>query len=182
MYGLKKHSENVQQLSIMFANNLAINKEDIEDLAIAAKYHDIGKTRIKSSILNKKGMLTEREKEIMSFHTIFGYEILKERGYNENILNAVLYHHERIDGNGYRSKLRGNEIPFLSKVISIVDSFDAMISYRVYSHSKSIDEALQELSINRGTQFDELLVDRFIEFMNLYYMRIPKVNLFTNQK
>lgn len=158
------HEENVAYYSNLIAQQLHLSEEDLQDLYMAALLHDVGKNKIQNNILYKNDILTQEEYTSIKKHTFYGAEILKNQNFNPNIVNAVLFHHERIDGKGYY-KLKGDDINLFSKIITICDSFDSMISIRPYNKykRKTIPEALNEIQKNLGTQFDEKLGTIFIE-------------------
>jgi putative nucleotidyltransferase with HDIG domain len=132
-------------------------------LFMAGLLHDIGKVYIPNSILNKKDKLTEEEFGIMRLHPLTGAKLLNEMNYGYEIVEAVLHHHERWDGKGYPYGLQGQEIPYYSRILSVADAFDAMISKRAYKKELPRDLALAELQANAGTQFDPYIVDAFLE-------------------
>ncbi len=129
---------------------------------VAALLHDIGKVYIPTAILNKKSKLTEEEFRIIRFHPLIGAELLNEMNYSYDIVESVLHHHERWDGKGYPFGLKGQEIPFYSRVLSVADAFDAMISNRPYKKAIPHNLALAELKANAGTQFDPYIIESFV--------------------
>lgn len=157
---LRNHSYNVCYFSLMTAWHAGYSLEKIKTLAIGALLHDIGKTCINNSILDKPEKLTEKELLIVKRHTVFGAEKIKQLENSDDYLPIILYHHERWDGNGYEG-LAGNEIPELASIVTIADAFDAMTSTRPYQKPKTITNALKELNINKGTQFSPDLVETF---------------------
>lgn len=149
---------------------LGISKEQTKDIYIASLFHDVGKYKVPSSIVGKKGRLSEKEFELIKKHCDYSYDILKDF-LPQKTLNAVRSHHERCDGSGYPDGI----VPsFDAKIIGIVDSFDAMTSDRVYQKQKSIKEALDELFLcgktveegGKGKLFDGEIVSKFIEMIN----------------
>lgn len=134
-----------------------------KDLFLASLFHDIGKLQIPTEILEKPGKLTEEEFLIMKKHAEFSVEILRKFSLFHHILPFITYHHERYDGRGYPYGLSGEEIPLISRIMAVADSFDAMTTDRVYSRAHKADYAIQELKDNRGTQFDSDVVDTFVE-------------------
>ena len=137
----------------------------------ASALHDIGKITISDSILLKPGKLTKEEFEEMKKHTTQGCDILDsiKDGWDEETRKACYdicrYHHERYDGKGYPRGLKGEEIPFLGRILAVCDSFDAMISKRAYKEPLSVEYAMGELEKNKGTQFDPKVADAFIELI-----------------
>jgi HD-GYP domain-containing protein (c-di-GMP phosphodiesterase class II) len=127
--------------------------------------HDIGKVSVPSEILLKNDKLTDEEYEIIKKHSLIGYNILKTLTTTKEIGKYVLHHHEWWDGAGYPNKLKGKEIPLISRIVSIVDAYVVMIDGRPYKEKKSKIEAINELKICSGTQFDPELTNIFIEII-----------------
>ena len=150
----KEHSENVSKYAVLLGKQLNLSDNELELLKIGGLLHDIGKIGISENILNKKEPLTDSE-----------YAFLPKDSYNE-IKKIIRNHHERIDGKGYPDGLKGNEIPLLTRIITIADSFDAMTTQRTYNKRKTLDEAINELYIysdlkSNNIQFDFNLVKNF---------------------
>ena len=161
------HCERVANISIAIAKAMGLGKEDISILEFAALLHDIGKLGISPEILNKKGKLTQEEFEIVKRHPGIGYEILSEVEFLYDSRKVLLQHHERVDGNGYPQGLYGDNIVSLAKIMAIADAYDAMTSSRPYREIPlTKEQAIEELVKGRGTQFDEEIVDCFIELLN----------------
>jgi len=161
------HCERVSNISIAIAKSMGVNTEDINTLEFAALLHDIGKLGISPEILNKKGKLTQEEFEIVKRHPGIGYEILSEVEFLYDSRKVLLQHHERIDGNGYPQGLYGDNIAFLAKIMAVADAYDAMTSSRPYREIPlTKEQAIEELIKGKGTQFDEEIVDSFIELLN----------------
>lgn len=139
---------------------------EVDEIKLVALVHDIGKIAIDERILSKPSRLTDAEFNTIKSHCESGYKIVTNILSNDDIAMAVLYHHERYDGTGYPHGLTGKEIPLYSRIISICDAYDAMVSGRVYRAAIDKEEALQELISNKSTQFDPELVDLFVELMN----------------
>ena len=116
--------------------------------------------------MNKPGKLSDEEYEEIKTHTTKGSEILKGFTAIDNLIEGVLCHHERFDGTGYPLGLRGEQIPFVSRIIAVADSFDAMSSNRCYRRHLSDEEIIDELNSKKGTQFDANVVDAFIKAFN----------------
>lgn len=157
------HVERVVVYSRMLAEKLNLSTEDRKKLIYGAYMHDIGKINIMEEILNKKMPLTKEEWEILKQHPENGVEIIKPVESLTSIAPLILHHHERYDGKGYPDNLKGEEIPYLTRVLTVVDSFDAMTSNRPYSKRKTYDEAVEELRKCSGTQFDPNIAEAFIE-------------------
>jgi HD-GYP domain-containing protein (c-di-GMP phosphodiesterase class II) len=127
----------------------------------ASVLHDIGKVGIPDAILNKPGKLDENEWEFMRRHPRIGADIVDQIEGFEEISAAIIAHHERYDGGGYPFGLKGEEIPIEARIISVVDTYDAMTSDRPYRRALSHDTAIAELSRCAGTQFDTRVVEAF---------------------
>lgn len=164
------HCDRVMEMSLLLGEHLELDEESLEILKYASILHDIGKIGINDSILNKKDRYTLEEYDIMKDHPLIGYNIINDVGFLEMTKEIILCHHERIDGQGYPRGLKADEIPFLSKIISITDAFDAMTSKRIYKQrAMTVKEAFNEMKANKGTQFDGPLVESFIEaYINKY--------------
>lgn len=157
------HSRRVSVLGVRLAESLGMNAKEIAELRTIGLLHDIGKIAIDESVLNKEGRLTELEWEAIKRHPETGWRILGTVGELGELALYVLSHHERIDGTGYPQGLRGDEIPLQSKIIAIVDAYDAMTAIRSYRTSVSDREAAAELKRCAGTQFDTDLARLFVE-------------------
>lgn len=159
------HSYNVSFYSTLLGKKAGLKKSELEKLKLAALLHDIGKITIPDSILNKPGCLTKAEFEIIKQHPLTGYELLKDYQGLGHILPIVRWHHERIDGSGYPDQLTGDSIPFLVRIVSLADAFDAMTSNRVYQKSLNTDEVKEQLLKHAGSQFDQILVHMQLEIL-----------------
>lgn len=161
----KGHSERVAEYSAVIAREMGWKDEEIQLIYNIALLHDIGKIGIPDAILNKPGRLSDYEFSIIKQHTITGGEILKDIHSMQNAFIAAKYHHERYDGKGYPSGLKGEEIPLFARVIAVADAYDAMTSNRVYRKKLSNDIVLQELEKGKGTQFDPNIANIFIDIL-----------------
>ena len=159
------HSIRVAEYSSVTAIKLGFDQGQLDVVQIAALLHDIGKIGIPDAVLQKAAKLTKSEFEIMKTHPTRSANILKESGLPNEIVDAVHFHHERLDGFGYPEGLKGDEIPLISRIILIADTFDAMTSTRPYRLPLTQDTSFFELNKYGGTQFDQRLVDAFIEGM-----------------
>jgi diguanylate cyclase (GGDEF)-like protein len=157
------HVERVVAYCKLLADRLNLCEEDKKTLIYGAYMHDIGKMSIAKDILIKKMPLTNDEWESLKQHPANGVEIIKPVKSLNNLIPLILYHHERYDGKGYPSNLKGEEIPYLVRLLSVVDSFDAMTSNRPYNKRKTYEEAIVELKKCSGSQFDPDIADSFIE-------------------
>lgn len=160
------HSERVVLYCRLLAEKLNLNEEDKKTLIYSAYMHDIGKINISKEILTKSMPLTDDEWESLKKHPEDGIEIIKPVKSLENVIPIILHHHERYNGSGYPSKLKGEEIPYLSRVLCVVDSFDAMTSNRPYNVRKTYEQAIEEVRKYSGVQFDPEVSAKFIEVIN----------------
>lgn len=162
----KGHCERVTKYSLVLGMKLGLNEIELIDLEYAGLLHDIGKIGIPNNVLNKPSKLTDEEYNLMKEHPKIGYEILKDIPFLEKSINIIIEHHERPDGKGYPNSLTKDKISLPGKILAVSDAFDAMTSKRPYRHNPLIlEEAISQLTKNRGTQFDEAVVDAFIELI-----------------
>lgn len=159
------HSERVAEYAAQVAARMGFGIEQVEMIKETAMIHDIGKLGIQDSILNKKEKLTEEEWEIIRRHPLIGEEIIKPVSLNQEILTTVRNHHERFDGTGYPDSLKGDNIHMFAQILSVVDAYDAMVSSRAYRQAMSRVDAIEELRKHRGTQFNPLIIDIFIQIV-----------------
>jgi HD-GYP domain-containing protein (c-di-GMP phosphodiesterase class II) len=157
-----QHSTRVTNLSVAMANILKLSDDEKDVLYIAASLHDIGKVGIPDSILLKPGTLTDEEFMIIKRHPDIGADILKPIPPMSRETEVIRYHHERYDGKGYPLGIGGEEIPLLSRIINLADSYDAMTSDRPYRNGLSMDKAIEEIVRCMGSQFDPELAKIFI--------------------
>jgi len=155
------HSNRVTNLALAFARSLGLPSQDVEALTNAGYLHDIGKIGISDAILLKPGPLTPEERRAIETHPLIGHEIVEPLGLNHQEKNLILLHHERWDGKGYPHGLKGNDIPFLSRLLALADVFDALTSDRPYRRAFTIPQALAEIELQAGQQFDPDLAQRF---------------------
>ena len=154
------------------AEEMKLTQEMIDEIVVASMLHDIGKIGIKSEILTTKKEITEEEFKTIRFHCENGAKILDSIDFPWKIRPIILHHHERYDGKGYPSGLKGREIPIGSRVLAVVDAFAAMTANRPYRRSLTKDEAIQELHKNVGSQFDPEVVELFTGVVERkYYFR-----------
>lgn len=157
------HVERVVIYSKILADKLQLSERDKEILTYGAYMHDIGKINISKEILMKKMKLTNEEWEELKQHPANGVEIIKSVKSLQEVIPLIISHHEKYDGNGYPNNLKGEEIPYLARILTVVDSFDAMTSNRPYNTRKTYEEAIEEISRCSGTQFDPYIAKAFIE-------------------
>ncbi len=161
----KGHSIRVAYYSEALARKIGWSEDEVQNIHYIALLHDIGKIGVPDSVLNKPFKLTNVEFELIKNHTVMGAEILKDIKMFPNVSVGAKYHHERYDGKGYPSGLKGDEIPVVARIIGIVDSYDAMTSNRVYRKRLQDEMVRQELVRGKGSQFDPYLVDQFMELL-----------------
>ncbi|MCC3867420.1 HD domain-containing phosphohydrolase [Terrisporobacter mayombei] len=161
-----EHAKRVTKYALALGQKLNFKISELDELILVARLHDIGKIGISEDILLKPGSLTNEEFEIMKTHTEKGYRIINASSELYTVAKCVLTHHERWDGKGYPLGLKEDEIPLVSRIINIADSFDVMTNNRPYKNTKSKNEAIKELQRCSGTQFDPTLVQYFIEYIN----------------
>lgn len=162
------HTERVTQIALLIAEELQdmpeaqTYKNFKETLHVASLLHDVGKIGVPDSILNKKNQLTKDEYEKVKEHSVTGAAILYPIRELGNIAREVRAHHERYDGAGYPDGLKGDDIPFVARIIAVADTFDAITSDRPYRQKKMAEIAMQIIKDNSGTQFDPIVVSAFL--------------------
>lgn len=161
----KGHSSRVADYTALLAYKLGMSKKEIEDIHSIALLHDIGKVGIPDSILNKSGRLTDEEYQIMKNHTVIGGNILKDMTMLPDIDLGAKYHHERYDGKGYPDGLKGEEIPYTARIISVADAFDAMTSDRIYRKHLDSIIVIKEIEKGAGTQFDPEIAEAMLDLI-----------------
>lgn len=161
----KGHSERVTKYALAIASEMGLHEDERDNLRMAALLHDIGKIGTCDMILDNPNRLTSEEMNCISVHPIKGEMILKPLKQLEILLPIIRYHHERIDGRGYPEGLKGNDIPLLSRIISVADSYDSMTSDRPYRSTLGDRYAISELTKHSGTQFDSQVVEAFLRVL-----------------
>lgn len=154
----KLHSERVSKLCRKIGQAMKLDEETIKELEITGLMHDIGKIAINNDILNKPGKLTDLEFEEIKKHPEISYHILKSADVYTRLAEYVLSHHERWDGKGYPRGLSGDDIPLVSRIITVADAYEAMTAVRTYKEAFSNEKAIEELKRCSGTQFDPEIV------------------------
>ena len=156
------HSTRLAEWSVRIGRDLGLDDDCLRDLEAAAILHDIGKIGTPDAILRKPSKLTADEYAIIKKHPEYGWAVLKAVPGFERVSLFVLHHHEAYDGTGYPAGLRGEETPIGSRIVSVMDSFDAMVSSRPYRKGLPLDEAIRRLEADIGKQFDTIVTPKFI--------------------
>ena len=160
------HSKRVAEYSKMIAKRMGKSDSEQENIYRAGLLHDVGKIRIPGDIINKPSKLTDEEYELIKLHSVTGYHILKNISDNKEMAIAAKYHHERYDGKGYPNGLAGEEIPEVSRILAVADSYDAMTSNRSYRKGLPQDVVKGEIEKGRGTQFDAHIADIMLQMID----------------
>jgi putative nucleotidyltransferase with HDIG domain len=168
-----QHSQRVAKYSREIATKLGLGRAELELIELAAKVHDIGKIGLPDSILLKPGKLTADERREMESHPRLGFQILRPFSEYAKVLDLVLTHHERYDGQGYPNGTVGRRQILIAQVIPVADSFDAMTSNRAYRAAKSWDEALDELRLGSGSQWNPKVVEAAVAVMQQERSEVP---------
>jgi HD superfamily phosphohydrolase YqeK len=156
------HSERVSRGAVMIATEIGMRPERVDAIRYAGMLHDVGKLGVPTSVLQKRGSLTDEEFAAIQLHPMRGLDIVREIGFLDEALAGIMHHHERIDGRGYPMGLAGDEIPEFARVLSVADAFDSMTSDRSYRGARPVPEAVAELRRCAGKQFDPVFVDAFV--------------------
>ncbi len=159
---LNGHSSRVASYAVGLGRMLDLSRKDLKVLEYAALLHDVGKIGVHEDILNKPAALTDEEFEEIKKHPVYGRDILQPVSFLKPCLPAVLHHHERIDGRGYPDGIGGEDIPYSARIISVVDSFDAMNSQRSYRTALPVQKILSILDEVSGTQLDPTICSTFL--------------------
>jgi HD-GYP domain-containing protein (c-di-GMP phosphodiesterase class II) len=161
--GTGVHSTRLAEWAVRVARKLGLPENDLYHLEVAALLHDIGKIGIPDSILKKEGKLTDEERELMNKHPEYSWSILRLFPGLDKASLYVLHHHESYDGRGYPGQLKGSEIPMGSRIVAVIDAYDAMISNRCYRKGFPHEEAVRRLTADAGVQFDPVVVEAFVQ-------------------
>lgn len=157
------HTLRVTRNAVLLGQRLNLSPEDLRAIETGGALHDIGKIGVPDAILGKPGKLTPEEFQIIKNHTVMGARMVSHLSFLSRALDVIRHHHERYDGRGYPEGLAGEEIPITARVVAVADTFDAVTSSRPYHPARPVEEALNLLRENRGTQFDPRCVDAFLE-------------------
>lgn len=175
--GLERHVERVGRVTALIAEKMGFPPEELDSLRLAASMHDIGKMAINDSILNKPGKLTIEEFELMKKHCNYGYDILRtsDRPLLKTASIIAYEHHENYDGTGYPRGLKGNDIHLVSRIVALVDVFDALATKRVYKEVWPQDQILTFIRNQSGLKFDPAVVDVFFQNIVAIYALIALI-------
>lgn len=160
-----EHCDRVATLAVQLGRTIGLLQHDLAVLALSAHLHDIGKIDLPDAILRKAGPLDATEWAVMQTHSVRGEEIIlanRDLPFRNEIAVAVRHHHERWDGSGYPDGLRTEAIPLLSRIVSVIDSYDAMTSPRPYHRVRTHAAALSKLAAERGVKHDPVVLDAFL--------------------
>jgi two-component system cell cycle response regulator len=157
-----EHGKDVAELVPRVGEMLGLDAAALEELELAARFHDIGKVAVPIEVLRKAGPLDEREWRVMECHVEWGAELLRHLPGCEAIADIVRHHHERYDGAGYPDGLQGDDIPLASRIIAACDAYGAMVSDRPYRAALGAETAIQELEEGSGRQFDPSAVEAVV--------------------
>jgi len=163
----ESHAQDVQKYSLILGEAIQLNSSELSTLENASLYHDVGKIAINHEILEKSGALTTDEMTLLKTHPDIGYRILSVVNDMSECADIILAHHERWDGTGYPMGLCGEEIPLLSRIVTIADAFSAMTNKSLYKETMTVQEALEEIERYSGTQFDPILGRKFAQIMRI---------------
>ena len=169
------HSDRVSEYSVLIGEKMGLPEENIKTLRVGGLFHDIGKIGIPDSILLKTDKLSDDEYSEIKNHPTIGAHILGAASIFKNIIPIVKHHHERFDGRGYPSGLKGDEIPFLARIAAVADTFDAMTSKRSYRNALDLQFVKEEIQRCKGTQFDPQIADVFLDILDNNFEKIKEI-------
>ncbi len=169
------HSDRVSEFSVLIGKKLGLPEEQLKILRIGGLFHDIGKIGIPDNILQKESKLTDDEYSEIKNHPSIGVHILGSAEIFKDIIPIVKHHHERYDGRGYPSGLKGEEIPYIARIAAVADTFDAMTSKRSYRDALDLQVVKDEIKRCEGTQFDPEIAEVFLEILNNEYESIKEI-------
>lgn len=169
------HSDRVSAYSVLIGKYLNLSDDDIRTLEVGGLFHDIGKIGIPDSILLKETKLTDDEYSEIKNHPSIGAHILCNATIFQNIIPIVKHHHERYDGRGYPSQLKGEDIPYMARIAAVADTFDAMTSKRTYRDALPLETVRAEIEKCSGTQFDPEIAKVFLDILDNHYNEIQQI-------
>jgi len=158
------HSTRLAEWGMRVGQELGLEESELQNLEVVALLHDIGKVGIPDAILRKPGRLDPEEYALMKKHPEYGWAVLRMLPGFERAALEILHHHESFDGKGYPAGLKETEIPVVSRIVCVIDAFDAMVSSRPYRKGLPFSEAVRRLNEASGAQFDPVVVESFLSF------------------
>lgn len=161
------HSTRLAEWGLRVGQELGLDEQTLQNLEVAALLHDIGKVGIPDAILRKPGKLNTDEYALIKKHPDYGWAVLRMLPGFETAALDILHHHESVDGKGYPAGLRASEIPIVSRIVCVIDAYDAMVSSRPYRKGLPFEEAARRLIASSGKQFDPLVVQSFLPIAQL---------------
>ena len=170
---IRGHSDRVSAYSVLIGQELGLYDKDIATLRIGGLFHDIGKIGISDTILLKPSKLTDEEYNELKKHPSIGKQIVSTSSIFSDIVPIIYSHHERFDGNGYPQKLKGDQISFLARIVSVADAFDAMTSKRSYRDEMDLEYVKNQIKEGTGTQFDPEVAN---VMLNILENKLDKIN------
>lgn len=180
------HSPYFSRLVTVIAQEMRTGEKQVQSLQFASMLHDAGKIDIPLEILTKTTKLTSRELDIIKKHPVKGVQILRPLRFLKPVIPIILHHHERFDGKGYPSKLKGNKIPLGARIMSVADAFEAMVYGRPYRERLNINSAIKEIKNKSGTQFDPQVVEAFLKTIRVSklkkYLKLLKSSRYNKKK
>ena len=169
------HSDRVSAYSVLIGEELELYDKDLRVLKIGGLFHDIGKIGISDSILLKPGKLTDEEYNELKRHPAIGKQIVSNSTIFRDLIPIIYSHHERYDGTGYPQKLKGEDISFLARIVSVADAFDAMTSKRSYRDKLELDYVKDQIRQGIGTQFDPEIAKVFLDILENKFNKIEEI-------
>ena len=169
------HSDRVSEFSVLIGEKMGLDENTLHILKIGGLFHDIGKIGIPDSILLKESKLDDEEYSQIKNHPSIGVHILGNAETFKDIIPIVLHHHERFDGRGYPSQLKGEEIPLVARIAAVADTFDAMTSKRTYRNALPLEDVINEIERCSGTQFDPQIASVFLDILKNHYESIKNI-------
>ncbi|MDD5128994.1 MAG: HD domain-containing protein [Candidatus Omnitrophica bacterium] len=166
------HSPHFSKLVCALGCELHLGEKQVESLKYASLLHDTGKIDIPAEILTKTTKLTDEEYDIIKKHPVKGAQILRPLQILRPVIPIIMHHHEKYNGTGYPSHLKGGQIPLCARIMSVADAFEAMVYGRPYRQRMDIDSALKEIKKKSGTQFDPKIVEAFLKVIKKFNKRI----------
>jgi HD-GYP domain-containing protein (c-di-GMP phosphodiesterase class II) len=161
----RAHAENVARLACWIGSGLGLGRAALLELAVGALLHDVGKLGVPPAVLEKPGGLTEPEWDAVRDHPLAGERLVSSHLLPGSVRAIVRWHHERIDGLGYPDGLAGDQIPLAVRIVTVADAYEAMVSTRPYSPARTHADALAQLVVHAGTQFDARCVQLVAGFV-----------------